>query len=204
MQIGVVTGIVGSRSARVVFVGQAAHAGTTPMAARRDAGVAAAAFVIGVRELVLRAHPACTATVGSLALEPGAFNVVPGRATLTLEFRSLDAAELDALEAELVALARAQSLDVEVEPVGAWEPTPLAPAARAAVRSAAEALGLSTLDLPSGAGHDAQALATVTLSGMVFVPSRDGVSHSPREHTPWEDCVNGANVLLGAALRLAG
>src|SRR5207253_2410256 len=165
-----------------------------------DAGVAAAAFVVGARDLVVRGSPACVATVGSLVFEPGAFNVIPGRARLALEFRSLEAAQLDALETELLALARSQGVEVEVEPVGRWDPTPLDADVQAAIRRAAEALGLSTRELPSGAGHDAQALAAVTRSGMVFVPSQGGVSHSPREYTAWEDCINGANVLLGAAL----
>ena len=92
IQIGIVTGIVGSSSFRVVFDGEARHAGTTPMDARRDAAVGAAAFVLGVRETLTRDFPGCVATVGDIAIEPGAFNVVPGRARLRLECRSLDAA----------------------------------------------------------------------------------------------------------------
>jgi N-carbamoyl-L-amino-acid hydrolase len=203
VDIGVVTGIVGSRSFRITFSGASGHAGTTPMEARRDAGVAASAFVVAVRDAVVRGYPGCVATVGSLAFEPGAFNVIPGRARLALEFRSLDSAQLDALEAELLALAGSQGVEVEIEPVGHWEPTPLDATVQQAIRSAAEALGLSTRELPSGAGHDAQALATVTRSGMLFVPSQAGISHAPTEYTAWDDCVNGANVLLGAALALA-
>lgn len=208
VDVGVVSGIVGSRSYRLAFEGAAGHAGTTPMAGRRDAGVGAAAFVVGAREVVVREFPGCVATVGSLALDPGAFNVIPARARLALECRSLDLAQLDALEQELLALAHreadAHGLALDVELAGRWEPTPLDEEARAAVARAASALGLSTLELPSGAGHDAQALARVTRSGMVFVPSAGGLSHQPGEHTAWEDCVNGANVLLGAALELAG
>jgi N-carbamoyl-L-amino-acid hydrolase len=107
------------------------------------------------------------------------------------------------MEAELLDLAPAQGVDLEVEPVGRWEPAPLDATVQQAIRSAAEALGLSTRELPSGAGHDAQALATVTRSGMLFVPSQAGISHAPTEYTAWDDCVNGANVLLGAALALA-
>jgi N-carbamoyl-L-amino-acid hydrolase len=207
VDIGVVTGIVGSRSFRVELVGAAGHAGTTPMTERRDAGVGAAAFVLAARELVLRDYAGCVVTVGAVELEPGAFNVIPGRARLALEFRSLAPAQLDALETELLALARregdAHGLDVEIAPVGRWQPTPLDATARAAIARTAEELGLATLELPSGAGHDAQALAAVTRSAMIFVPSRGGVSHQPGEHTEWTDCVNGANVLLGAAVALA-
>jgi N-carbamoyl-L-amino-acid hydrolase len=206
-QIGVVTGIVGSRSFSLGFRGAAAHAGTTPMDARRDAGLAAAAVAVAANEIVVRDFPDCVATVGDLRLEPGAFNVVPGAAQLALEFRSLDSARLDELESALLERAAreaaARDVELDVEPVGRWQPTELAPRARAAIDLAARTLGLTTTELPSGAGHDAQALAPITPSGMVFVPSAGGISHDAREHTPWRDCVNGANVLLGAALELA-
>ena len=207
VQIGVVTEIVGARSFALRFGGSAAHAGTTPMDARRDAGLAAASFAVAANEIVVREFPGCVATIGDIRLQPGAYNVVPGVATAALEFRSTDADELDALESTLLAAARTaaggRAVELEVEPVGRWEPTPLDPDVCDAIESAAAELGLSSLRLHSGAGHDAQALAGVTRAGMVFVPSVAGLSHAPGESTPWEDCVNGANVLLGAALALA-
>jgi N-carbamoyl-L-amino-acid hydrolase len=207
IDVGLVTGIIGSTSFRLVFEGEARHAGTTPIEDRHDAGLAAAAFVVGVREIVVRDFPGCVATVGDIATEPGSFNVVPGRARLRLECRSLDGGELDALEAALVARAHreaeAQGLTVTIERVGRWEPVATDARVRAAFGRAAEALGLSAMELPSGAGHDAQALASITPSGMVFVPSVGGISHDPSEHTRWQDCVNGANVLLNAAVDLA-
>ncbi|MGI8422258.1 MAG: Zn-dependent hydrolase [Gaiellaceae bacterium] len=207
VQIGVVTGIVGARSFSLGFRGRANHAGTTPMAARSDAGVAAAAFMLAVEETVVRDFPGCVATVGDLHLEPGAFNVIPGAARLALEFRALADDRLDALETALLTCARdeatARGIGLDVTPVGRWEPTLLDPAAQTAIRRAAAALELSLVDMPSGAGHDAQALAGITRSGMIFVPSVAGVSHDPAERTEWQDCVNGANVLLGAALELA-
>ena len=207
IDIGIVTGIVGAASLRVVFEGEARHAGATPMEARRDAAVGAAAFVVGVRELVVRDYPGAVATVGDIRVAPGSFNVVPGRATLLLECRSLDPDELDALERSLIGLARAPAdaygLDVTVEPVGRDAPAPTAEAVRVAIAGAASDIGLTTMELPSGAGHDARSLAAITPSGMVFVPSQGGISHDPAEETAWADCLNGANVLLGAALRLA-
>jgi len=207
-QIGLVTGIVGARSFSLVFRGLAGHAGTTPMNARRDAGLAAAAFAVAANALVVRDFPGCVATVGDLRLEPGAFNVVPGSARVAIECRSLDPEELDALESALLqeagAAAATHALGVEATPVGRWESTPLDAGVRAAVGRAAVGLGLSTVELPSGAGHDAQALAAVVPSGMIFVPSAGGVSHDPREYTSWGDCINGANTLLRAALELAG
>jgi N-carbamoyl-L-amino-acid hydrolase len=206
VDIGIVSTIVGSRSVNLTFKGTAGHAGTTPMNARRDAGLAAATFVVGVHETVVRDFPNCVATVGRVTLEPGAFNVIAGEAQVALEFRSADASQLDGLEDALVVRAReAEALGhaVEIEPVGRWEPVPLDTTVRTAIARVAGELGLSTLELPSGAGHDAQALAHITPSGMIFVPSVDGLSHQPAEQTAWDDCLNGANVLLRATLELA-
>ena len=207
-QIGVVTSIVGARSFSLVFRGEAGHAGTTPMNLRRDAGLAAADFAVAAEELVVRDFAGCVATIGHVELEPGAYNVIPRTARVALEFRSAGALTLGELEASLLARARSaaarRGVELEIAPVGRWEPTPLDPAVCDAIERAAGALGLLSLRLHSGAGHDAQALASVTPAGMIFVPSVGGVSHDPRELTAWEDCVNGANVLLGAALELAG
>ena len=207
VDIGIVTGIIGSASFSVVFEGEARHAGTTPMDARRDAALGAAAFVLGVRETVTTGFPGCVATIGDIATEPGSYNVVPGRARLRMECRSLDSEEQDALERALTERAHAEGerfgLDVTVERLGRWEPAPTDDRVQAAFEHAAAALELSALRMPSGAGHDAQALAAITPSGMVFVPSVGGISHDPSEHTRWEDCVNGANVLLNATVELA-
>jgi beta-ureidopropionase / N-carbamoyl-L-amino-acid hydrolase len=205
-QIGIVTGIVGARSFTLDFRGDAGHAGTTPMDARRDAGLAAAAFAIAANALVVRDFPGCVATVGDMRFHPGAFNIVPGSARVSLEFRSLESSQLDALEEALLAEAHAaaerHALGVDVTPVGRWEPTPLDAGVRDAIETAAESLGLAAIELPSGAGHDAQALAGITPSGMIFVPSTGGVSHNPREHTDWDDCVHGADTLLQTTLEL--
>jgi N-carbamoyl-L-amino-acid hydrolase len=207
VDIGVVTAIVGSRSFRIVFEGASDHAGTTPMDARRDAALGAARFTLAVREIVAREFPGCVATIGDIEIEPGAFNVVPGTARLALEFRSPDAGQLDELEHTLIAAANEAAsrggLDVQATPVGRWEPAELDASVRGAIAEAAGELGLGTMELPSGAGHDAQALAAITPSGMVFVASVGGISHDPAEETTWADCVNGANVLLSTALRLA-
>lgn len=205
--IGIVTGVNGSSSFLVVFEGEARHAGTTPMDARHDAALGAAGFVLGVRETVTRDFPGCVATVGDIATDPGSFNVIPGTARLRLECRSPDAAELEALGQALsrraAAEASAWGLGVTVDPVGRSAPAPTDERVREALATAAITLGLTAMELPSGAGHDARALAAITPSGMVLVPSVGGVSHDPAEYTAWEDCINGANVLLGAAVELA-
>jgi N-carbamoyl-L-amino-acid hydrolase len=205
-QIGIVTTIVGSRSLVLDFRGLSGHAGTTPMTGRRDAGLAAADFAVAANAFVLRDFPGCVATVGDMRFEPGSFNVIPGAARVSLDFRSPEAAQLDALEAglrgEAAAAAGRHALDVDARVVARWEPAVLDPGVREAIAGAAAGLGLTAIELPSGVGHDAQALAAATPSGMIFVPSAGGVSHQPGEHTSWEDCVNGANTLLHAALGL--
>jgi N-carbamoyl-L-amino-acid hydrolase len=207
IQIGVVTSIVGSRSFTLIFRGDANHAGTTPMDARRDAGLAAAELALGVEEVVRRDFPGCVATVGDVRLEPGAFNVIPGTARVSLELRAPELAQLERLETALLERARdaaaSRRVELEIDPVGRWEPTPLDAGVCDVIEVAAAELGLTSTRLPSGAGHDAQALADVTRAGMIFVPSVNGRSHDPSELTRWEDCVNGANVLLAAALALA-
>ena len=205
--IGVVSGIVGISSYRMTWRGQANHAGTTPMEARRDAGLGAATFALTARELVLRDFAGCAINFGQMRFEPGAYNIIPGLAELALEFRAPEAKQLSELEDALLTLAglvaRQQGLGLDVAPQGGCAPAPMSARAQAAIGAAADSLALTHISLPSGAGHDAQALAPVTPAGMIFIPSREGLSHSPREFSDWQACVDGANVLLLAALKMA-
>jgi N-carbamoyl-L-amino-acid hydrolase len=204
--IGVVTAIAGSRSYRLAFAGERRHAGTTPLEARHDALVGASRFTLAVRDTVAE-FPGCVGTVGDIDVERPAFNVVPGCVRLLLELRAPSEDELDRLESAVFAAAEhdahAVGLELSIERVGCWRAIALDSAIQQLTTHAAEALGLTTIRLASGAGHDAQALAPLTPSGMIFVPSVGGISHDPDEHTAWEDCVNGANVLLATALQLA-
>jgi N-carbamoyl-L-amino-acid hydrolase len=206
-QIGVVSSIVGICSYQLAFLGRADHAGTTPMTDRLDAAQGAAAFTLAVRQKVLHDFPDCVANVGMSRLLPGAFNIVPQRAELALELRSAEPHSYAQLESALLEIAQAEAahygLELETEFLGHHQPTPLSPLAQQAIRQAADSLSLSHMPLVSGAGHDAQALAPLCPAGMIFIPSQGGASHSPREFSTWEDCVNGANVLLQAALRMA-
>ena len=208
VDIGIVQGIVGIASFRLVFTGRANHAGTTPMADRRDAGLGAASFTLAARQLVMDYFPGCVVNVGSLHLEPGAFNIVPGRAELALECRAVESGELERLQAALLAAARraadAFGLGLDVIILGVHAPAPMNQLAQQAIQDSATGLGLSSQALPSGAGHDAQNLALLCPTGMIFIPSVEGISHSPLEFSSWQSCLNGANVLLGTALRLAG
>lgn len=206
-QVGVVTHIAGISFYRLVFHGRAAHAGTISMADRRDAGLGAGAFTLALRDLLLERFPDCFANVGAVRYHPGAFNIVPARAELSLEVRAGAVEEFENLKTEALRQAELAAarfdLGLEVFHLGQRLPVEMDPAARAAIRESAAAFGLRALDLGSRAGHDAQALAAVCPTGMIFVPSVEGLSHSPDEFTPWEDCLNGANVLLQTTLRLA-
>ena len=205
IQIGIVEGIVSINEYHVTIRGFANHAGTTPMDRRRNAMLAAADLILAVDRIV-RAEPGSqVGTVGWLEVKPGAPNVIPGEVNLTVELRDLSTAKIEMLweRIRLEALEIAQRYDTTVEyelPLsaeGAMSDT----AVRDLIADATRALGLTSRLMPSGAGHDAQDLARICPMGMIFVPSVNGISHSPREHTRPQDVENGANVLLQTVLR---
>jgi N-carbamoyl-L-amino-acid hydrolase len=199
--IGVVEGIVTIDDYDVTVRGFANHAGTTPMAERRDALVAASRIVLAVREIATAEPGAQVGTVGQLSVSPGAPNVVPGLVRLTVEFRDLSAETVTrlgrALKERAAAVAKETSTEIEVELSSRHEGARANPVLQAAIERAATRRGLRHLRLPSGAGHDAQMMARLGPMGMIFVPSAGGISHSPRESSRWEDCAQGADVLLG-------
>lgn len=204
--IGIVEGIVGIKQWEVVFEGFANHAGTTPMDRRQDALLSAAKYVQMVNRLV-RAEPGRqVGTVGRIQAFPGAPNVIPGRVEATLELRDLDDAKVDRLAAAVMAEARkiaeADGTQVSFRLLHENIAAPTDERVRRPIAEAAKGRGLSTITLPSGAGHDAQAMAQIAPVGMIFIPSVGGISHSPKEFSTPEDIANGANVLLGTILRL--
>jgi len=205
-QIGVVTSIVGLGFYRITFTGRADHAGTTPMQNRLDAAQGASAFTLATRRLVLDEFPDCVANIGQMEFQPGAFNIVPDRAILALEFRAPNHDTFNRLETALLALAQREAdrygLGLQREFLGREEPAPMSETAQRAIGQAAGSLELQSIPLTSYAGHDAQSLATRCPVGMIFIPSIGGASHSPREFSEWEDCLNGANVLLQATLNI--
>jgi N-carbamoyl-L-amino-acid hydrolase len=207
--IGSVEGIVGNRRAWVTFIGQADHAGTTPMAWRKDAFLGAAEYALAARELVVKRGGGRSVTnFGRIEVAPGVSNIVPARATLLHEMRSLDARILGRLDAQCRALARAvarrRGLRVKVETISQSQPVRCSKRVMQAVEAACDGLGLKYRRMPSGAGHDAQNLASVTDSGMLFIPSRGGRSHRPDETSDWKAIERGGNVLLHTLLELAG
>jgi allantoate deiminase len=201
VEIGVVTSIVGLRGYRVRLHGQANHAGTTPMALRRDALAGAARIALALRDEARR-REAVTANVGKLAVEPGGANVVPGLADFTIDVRATTPAgllELERLVEETVAgIAADEGLEVELEQTFALEPLELDPSLVDTVERAAVAVGASSMRMPSGAGHDAMVVGRHVPAAMLFVPSRGGVSHSPDEHSTPEHVELGARVLAEA------
>jgi N-carbamoyl-L-amino-acid hydrolase len=207
IDIGVVTSIVGLGGGIASFTGRADHAGTTPMTMRQDALRAAAEFILALPALAASTGPASVITTGRISVEPGGANVVPRLAAVTLDYRDPDAARVDQLEQGIVAAAHSAAAAHDV--TATWErdqpvaPTALDDSVRDVIHRAAGELGLSHTDMPSGAGHDSQNMARLAPTGMIFVPSRDGRSHSPSEFTAPEDVEKGANVLLATLISLA-
>jgi N-carbamoyl-L-amino-acid hydrolase len=204
--IGIVLGIVGIHDYDVTIRGFANHAGTTPMDRRRNALLAASELALAVDRIVRAVPGRQVGTVGRLLVKPGAPNVVPGEVELTVELRDLDMAKVESLWAAILAEAReivashGATLDFVRRFATASALTD--PHVRERIADAARTLDLQTLELPSGAGHDAQELARIAPIGMIFIPSVKGISHSPQEFTRPEDVENGANVLLQTLLRL--
>jgi N-carbamoyl-L-amino-acid hydrolase len=191
----------------VIIDGFANHAGTTPMDRRRDAMVTAAELVLAINRIARETPGRQVATVGRIRAEPGAPNVIPGRVVMSLEIRDLEAAKIRAvfhdIRAAALELAERRQTPVRFEPIDvASEPAPTDPRMRRLIASAARELGLSAELMPSGAGHDAQDMTRIAPTGMIFVPSVDGVSHSPAEFTKPEHMANGATVLLHTVLAI--
>jgi len=206
--IGAVTGVQGISWQELTIAGQSNHAGTTPMAMRHDAGVVAAEIAVLARRLATELGGHQVATVGRLELHPNVVNVVPGQATLTVDLRNTDDDVLREAERRLrrqaEEIAAAEGTAITSRVLARFEPVEFDPLVVGLVEATAARLGHSTLRLPAGAGHDAQMLARVCPSGMVFVPSAGGVSHNPAEHTDPAELTAGADVLLQVLLSLAG
>ena len=204
--IGAVTGVQGISWTELAITGQSNHAGTTPMHLRHDAGYVAAAIAAHVRQLAIRMGGGQVATVGSLELNPNLVNVVAGSATMTVDLRNTDEALLVEAEADLARFvaeaAAAEGVTVAERTLARFQPVEFDDRVVDTVAAVAAELGHSVKRLPSGAGHDAQMMARLCPTGMVFVPSRDGISHNPAEYTEPDDLVAGADVLLGSMLAL--
>ncbi len=207
IQIGIVAGIVGLKWWEVEFTGFANHAGTTPMNARQDALLAAAKFIVAVNEITNSFEGAQVGTVGKIQAEPGAPNVIPGKVITSLEIRDLSSKVIEkvyeAIKTKGEEIAKGSNVQIEFRPLDTTaDPAIMTTSIQDEIATSAELLGLSTKRMPSGAGHDAQDMALIAPTGMIFVPSKGGISHSPKEFTSAEDMANGANVLLQTILAL--
>ncbi len=207
LDIGVVEGIVGLKWWDVEFTGFANHAGTTPMNARQDALLAAAQFVIAVNEVANSFEGGQVATVGRIEAMPGAPNVIPGKVNASLEIRDLSSDIIEkvfqAIKTRASKITEATNVTITFLPLDTTAAPALTdPTIQEFITNAAKKLGLSTHKMPSGAGHDAQDIAGIAPTGMIFVPSKNGISHSPKEFTSPAAMANGANVLLHTLLVL--
>ena len=205
--IGAVEDLQGISWQELKITGQSNHAGTTPMRLRRDAGYAAAAVANFVRELARELGGAQVGTVGAIELHPNLINVIAARAKLTVDLRNTDEAVLQEAERRLArfleGLAESESVAIEARRLARFEPVTFDRGIVEAIEATAGELGFSHRRMTSGAGHDAQMLARLCPTAMIFVPSVKGISHNPAEHTDAKDLEAGANVLLHTLLKLA-
>jgi beta-ureidopropionase / N-carbamoyl-L-amino-acid hydrolase len=208
VQLGVVTGVQGISWQELQIEGRSAHAGTTPMHLRRDAGIAAARINLAMRAMCRSGdYGALRATMGGIAPVPGLVNIVPGRVACTVDLRNPDEPLLRRAEADLqeaiAAIAAEEGVRVTARQTARTPPVAFDPGIQDRIAAEIDALGLSRQHLISGAGHDAQEFARVCPTGMIFVPGEDeGISHNPREHSTPEQCARGVEVLYRVALAL--
>ena len=206
IQIGIVEGVQGISWTELVLVGQSNHAGTTPMSLRKDPMRVAAEVVTAVRSIATEMGGTQVATVGSLHLHPNLVNVVPASATMTVDLRNTDEALLQQAEEELhncvAVFAKDEGLKVETRSLARFEPVEFDSRVVEQIEELAQQTGLSTKRMPSGAGHDAQMMARICPTGMIFVPSLDGISHNPAEHTDERDLIAGTQLLSDTMLAL--
>lgn len=205
--IGVVENVQGISWSRITIEGIANHAGTTPMSMRRDAGYAAARVITFLRDRAVSSPSSTVVTVGSIRFEPDAINVIPSRATFTIDLRDPDEQRLLAEEAALAKylaeLAGLVNVTITTERLARVEPVAFDAEVVELVETAAKQRGFLSKRMTSGAGHDAQMIAKICPTAMIFVPSIDGISHNPNEYTPGPELVAGANVLLDVISNLA-
>ena len=206
LDIGVVQGIVGIKQWDVMVKGFANHAGTTPMDQRRDALYAAAQYVQAVHEIGKNTPGKQVATVGKIKSFPGAPNVIPGMVNASLEIRDLDGKKINSIYKNIKSssenIAKNTGTEFKFKQTINIIPEPTNRRVSWAINQAAQDLQLSSKFMPSGAGHDAQEMAVICPIGMIFIPSKGGISHSPKEYSSPKDIANGANVLLHTVLKL--
>ncbi|KVC21956.1 Zn-dependent hydrolase [Burkholderia diffusa] len=203
-RIGAVENLQGISWQQITVQGNANHAGTTPMHLRHDAGWVAAAVATFLRELAV-ASGTTLATIGMLRIEPNVINVIPRKAVFTVDLRDPDERRLQDAEKRLAGfldkVAAQEGVRIATERLVRFEPVVFDAGLVDEIEASAQRMGFSHRRMTSGAGHDAQMIARIAPAAMIFVPSRGGISHNPREHTDDDQLVDGANVLLDVVLR---
>lgn len=209
--IGIVTSIAAPTRFRVVLTGQADHSGTTPMEMRKDALVAASEFIVALEKICRRysrmEKGRVVGTVGAIKIEPGVINAIPGKAELSVDIRSITAEAkrrvVRLIQARIREIARRRKIQVKILPLREEDPVPLDKWLIHLLKKCCEMRNIAYEIMPSGAGHDAMQMAKVTPAGMLFIPSRRGISHSPLEWSEPEDICLGAQLLLDSVIRVA-
>ena len=200
LDIGIVNGIVGQKRITVRVKGQANHAGTTPMSNRNDALLAASKIIVGIEQIAKTTSESAVATVGKLKLHPNAANVIPGEAVFTIDMRDLDEDVIGKMSLRIENLCseiqEGTGCVVQIEPQFEVIPTKSCPKLVSSSFHESEKLGFKTGILPSKASHDSQEIGRICPMVMIFVPSRNGLSHSYKEYTSLDQCANGIEVLL--------
>ena len=197
--VGVVKGIAGPASLEVTFTGEAGHAGNTPMAGRKDPLVAASLFVAAIENFPKQVSDTAVATVGKLNVHPNGFNVIAQKVILTVDIRDIFEGTrdqlLDQIKNEAVKIAEERSIGVQMKLNAKIKPLPINGSLQAGIAESLEKFNINPVYIPSGAGHDTMIVGTEVPAAMLFVRSRDGISHNPREWTSLNDCVYGVHVL---------
>ena len=207
IDIGIVEGIVGLKWWDVKITGFANHAGTTPMNQRQDAAIAAAKFILMVNETVRSIEGSQVGTVGRMSAMPGVPNVIPGEVNLSLELRDLSANKISSIYNQIIGNTKQIEQETNtsftfntIDATG--DPALMDKRLMSIIKDISDEFGYSSKVMPSGAGHDAQDMALISPSAMIFVPSKDGISHSPQEFTDIEMIKKGANVLLNTLIKI--
>lgn len=205
LSVGIVSGIAGPLWMKWILTGETGHAGATPMGIRRDP-LAAAAILIQAIEKEVSAYPNAVGTVGQIAVKPGGVNIIPGHVEFTLDLRDIDVSVRNQLENRMIAFAKEicekRQISLEIETLQRVSPAPCSPAIQQIMNEVCVMTGLKTTTLPSGAGHDGMQLKELCPIGMIFIRSKNGVSHHPAEWSSPEDCADGAKVLYHTILKL--
>lgn len=206
LSAGIVTGIAGPLWQKFIIEGEAGHAGATPMAIRQDALAASAKIMLAIETEAGR-NGTTVGTVGQLDVKPGGINIIPGRAEFTLDLRDTDEAVRDEVETRIreqaYDICEKQGVRLTIEDLQRVTPVPCADSVKKAVEEAFDTVGLEKTYLPSGAGHDGMQFKDLCPMGMVFIRSKDGISHDPAEWSSKDDCADGANILCQTLLTLA-